>query len=175
MPRGRLIYPFTVELWQLDTAATEADPDGAGPLTSGYNEILREPVKVLGDPDDQGGESARVESGPLYVPAQIEPAMFERLNMMLSGESPVSRFGIVLHYEYLERNSLLDGDGKPLIRKSDRLASISNYITGALIEEIPNPPGLFVHEVQSRSFGLGTERNLVLISFEDRKKSVKSA
>ena len=42
--RGRLINPFAAELAQLDTAATAADPDGPGPLTSGYDADFQETV-----------------------------------------------------------------------------------------------------------------------------------
>jgi len=171
MPRGRLIFPFIVELYQLDTVATEADPDGAGPLTSGYNEFFREPIKILGDPADQVGESARVESGPIQVEAQIEPEMFERLEMMLSGQSPDTRFAVVAHYANLERNGLVLSDGTPSIKKGDRLSRILSCRTGELVEPVPNPPGLFVRQTQPRSFGLGTERNLLLIEFEERSQS----
>ncbi len=174
--RGRLVFPFLVELAQLDTAATELDPDGAGPLTSGYHEHFREPLQVLADPTDQTGVSARVESGPIQVRAQIEPAMFERLQMMLGGESPDSRFAIIVHYRELESKSLIDSvTGKPLIRKNDRLVRILNCDTGALIESIPDPPGLFIRQVQSRGFGPGRTRNLLLIEFEERQQAVRAA
>lgn len=172
--RGRLVFPFLVELAQLDTLATEADPDAGGPLTSGYHEHFREPRMVLAVPGDQTGVSARVESGPIQFRAQIEPMMFERLQMLLGGESPDSRFAIVAHYQDLERNDLVDATtGKPLIRKNDRLVRILNCDTGALIETIPNPPGLFVRQVQSRGFGPGRTRNLLLIEFEEREQSAR--
>lgn len=172
--RGRLIFPFLVELAQLDTAATEADPDAGGALVSGYNEHFREPVKVLADPADQVGVSARQES-TIQVYAQIEPAMFEKLQAMLGGDSPESRFAIVCHFRDLENAGLVDGTtGKPLIYKGDRLAAI--YTTaGVLVETIPNPPGLFVHEVQSRGFGPGGARNLLLVNFEQRDTSTEGA
>lgn len=173
--RGRLVFPFLVELAQLDTAATEGDPDGAGPLTSGYDEDFREPVMVLAAPGDQTGASARVESGPIQFRAQIEPAMFERLEMLLGGESPDSRFAIVAHYRDLERLNLVDATtGKPLIRKNDRLVRILNCDSGDLIEEIPDPPGLFVRQVQSRGFGPGRTRNLLLIEFEEREQAARA-
>ena len=46
--RGRLINPFLAELAQLDMAATAADPDGAGPLTSGYDSDFKETAMVAG-------------------------------------------------------------------------------------------------------------------------------
>ena len=174
--RGRLVFPFLVELAQLDTAATEADPDGAGPLTSGYHEHFREPLMVLAAPTDQTGVSARVEATPIQFRAQIEPVQFERLEMMLGGDSPDSRFAIIAHYRDLENLNLIDSvTGKPLIRKNDRLVRILNCDTGALIEAIPDPPGLFVRQVQSRGFGPGRTRNILLIEFEEREQSVRAA
>lgn len=174
MPRGRLIFPFLVELAQLDTAATEADPDGAGPLTSGYDETFREPVSILAQPTDQVGELVREES-VITFPAQIEPAMFERLEMFLGGRSPLSRFGIIAHFRDLENANLVDvATGKPKIQINDRLARILN-MKGELVEVIPNPPGLFVHQVQSLGFGFVDTRNLLLIAFEDRKQSILGA
>lgn len=176
MPRGRLIFPFLIGLRQLDTAATAADPDGAGELTSGYDEIFREPERVLSDPDDQIGESARVEAAEIQFPVQIEPAQFERLEMMIGGESSNSRFAVITHFAELERLGLVEAaTGRPTIRKGDRLQAIYNVRTGARIETIPNPPGLFIVQVQSRGFGLGPERNLLLLSFEDRETSSRSA
>ena len=173
--RGRLIFPFLVEIAQLDTAATAADPDAGGPLTSGYDPIFRAPVKVLAAPTDQLGADSRVESGPITVRAQIEPAQFEALEMMLSGDSPNSRFAIVLHYRDLEAAGLVDPTtGRPLIRKRDRLVRILTT-KGVPVETIPNPPGLFCTQVQSTGFGPGGSRNLLLLVFEDREQSIRSA
>ncbi len=150
----------------------EADPDGAGPLTSGYDETFREPVSVLAQPIDQVGEVVREES-IITFPAQIEPAMFERLEMFLGGQSPVSKFAIVTHYHDLETADLVDATtGQPKIQTNDRLSRIFDC-NGDLVETIPDPPGLFVHQVQSRGFGPVTTRNLLFIAFEDRKQSVR--
>ncbi len=172
--RGRLIFPFLVELAQLDTTATAADPDGAGPLVSGYDPDFRSTVKVLAVPTDQVGVDSRKESGPISIRAQIEPQQFEALEQMLSGESPNSRFQVVAHYKDLEAVGLVGADGRPLIFKRDRLTRILTT-KGVLVEDIPNPPGLFVTEVQSRGFGPGGARNLLLLVFEEREQSLRSA
>ena len=50
--RGRLIFPFLAELRRLDTAAmASTDPDGAGPLTGGFDPDFKEPVLVDRDGD----------------------------------------------------------------------------------------------------------------------------
>lgn len=175
MSRGRLIFPFLCDLARLDTAATAADPDAGGALTSGYDPDFREPLKRRLDVDEQATTSTRVESAVVQIRAQIEPDMFETLEMMLSGQSPQSRFRIVLHYRDLERASLIDAvTGRPQIRKNDRLVAIRK-LNNALIETIPNPPGLFIDEVQSRGFGPGGARNLLLLQFASRDTSVRAA
>lgn len=176
--RGRLIFPFLVELAPLDTAATEStDPDGAGPLTSGYDAMFRAPVKVLAESDDQVGVKARIEGALVQLPAQIEPDQMEQLAMMLSGESPSSnRFRVVCHYNDLEDAGLVNVDGTPAIRKRDRLTRILD-LDGNLVETIPNPPGLFIEQVMSRGWGLGgavPTRNLLFVDFTDRAVSVAS-
>lgn len=177
--RGRLIFPFLVELAPLDTAATEStDPDGAGPLTGGYDVLFREPVKVRADSDDQFGVKARVEGASIQLPAQIEPDQFELLQMMLSGESPASgRFSVVLHFSDLEDAGLVNADGTPAIKKRDRLTRILS-IAGDLVEAIAYPPGLYVEQVLSRGWGLGgavPTRNLCFVDFAGRSQSVTSA
>lgn len=174
MPRGRLVFPFLIDLAQLDTSASAADPDGAGPLTSGYDEDFREPEIVPPGSGSARGEVVREES-ILQVSAQIEPDTMDQLRMMASGNSPDSEMKLALHFRELERKGLLDADGRPTIRVNDRLDAIRNKRTGDIIERIPNPPGLFVIEVQSRSFGLGTHRNLCVLTLEDRETSTTGA
>lgn len=171
--RGRLIFPFVVELAQLDTAATGADVVVGGQPTPGYDPVFRTPLKVLEEPGDQVGVSTRVET-LVQVRAQIEPAMFEMMEMMISGESPSSRMAIVLHFRDLERANLVDSTGAAMIYKRDRLARILTT-RGQLVREIPNPPGLYISQVQDSGFGPGGHRNLLLVTFEERDQSMRGA
>ena len=169
MSRGRLIFPFLACIGQLDTVATEADPDGAGPLTSGYDPDFREPVRVplVGS---QVGSAARRELDPIYVPIQIEDEAWEALSAMRTGDSPRTLLRVVMHFADLERLGYVDsttGDAK-VPRKADRLISIHNYSTRALVQMMPGG-GLFCTEAQPRSHGLGSlRRNLLLVVFENR-------
>ncbi len=178
MASGRLIYPFLIELAPLDTLATQADPDGAGPLTSGYDDDFREPVMVSQGVADQTGTSARVEGTPIQVKAQIVPDQFEQLQAMISGQSPESNaFRVILHYKDLAALGLVDASGKPTINKSDRLTRILD-LKGNLVETIPDPPGLYVHQIMSRGWGLGgsnPSRNLLFVDFQERAQSVASS
>lgn len=177
MPRGRLIFPFMVDIAQLDTAATAADPDGVGPETSGYDPDFREPI-VLVPSDDSStvGDEIRVET-VVQLLAQIEPEEQDKLVMMVTGRSPSSRRSLVFHFEDLERVGMVDlVTGQPKIHApGDRLAAIRHPRTGELIEEIPRSPGLFATEVRSIGFGLGPSRNLLLVVFQERATSVERA
>jgi hypothetical protein len=165
-----------VELAQLDTAATAADPDAGGPLTSGYDDDFGEVVVVPPVSGSARGDSARAET-VVSLPAQIEPATAEELQMLATGRSPYSLLRLVFHYHDLESAGLVEAaTGRPLLRVNDRLQAIRDYKTDALIEEFPNPPGLFATQVQSRSFGLASlKRNLLLVTFQSRQLSDRGA
>lgn len=176
MPRGRLIFPFTVRLAQLDTEATAADPDGAGPLTSGYDDDFREPVRVTQSTTDPAGDlkgiANRVEKF-VDVRAQIETEVFEQLQQVIGGASPGSRFVIVLHYKDLEDSDMIGEDGQATIRHNDRLDRIIDGCENEFV--FRNPPGLFVTQVMPGGFGLGPNRNLLIVTFEERDQGVASA
>ena len=175
MARGRLIFPFIVDIAQLDTAATAADPDGAGPATSGFDPWFREPIVV--EPTDDtsdAGDPVRVET-TVQLLAQIEPEEMDRVEMMVTGRAPAWRLTAIFHYADLEAVGMVDATtGRPLLRSpGDRLAAIRHKDTKALIEEIPRVPGLYAKEVRSIGFGLGTSRNLLLVVFEERAISTE--
>ena len=160
------------DIERLDTAATAADPDGAGPLESGYDDDFREPV-IVPPPSGSGRGTLVREESLVNLPVQVEPVVMEQLEMLATGRSPTSMIRLVFHYRDLEVAGLVEAaTGRPLLRINDRLAAIRDYRTNALIEAIPNPPGLFATQVQSRSFGLsGLRRNLLLMTFEERQLS----
>jgi hypothetical protein len=165
--RGRLIFPFVAEFYQLDTAATAASPTGTS-LVSGFDPDFRTPLKVVQSSTDQIGITTRVESGPVLIPVQIEPAMLDKLQMMTSGESPESRVSMIAHYRDLESLGLVDSDGRPTIRKRDRLARILT-VRNELVEVLN--PALYVVECQNRGYGFGESRNLLMIMLEQRDRS----
>ena len=176
MTRGRLIFPFLAELYRLDTRATATtDPDGAGPLTGGYDPDFKEPVLV--DRDGDGiGERIREEHDPVRVLCQVEPDAFEAMRMMASGNVPKSSIELVFHFADLERLDLVDAaTGDALVRPGDRLAAIRD-VEGTLIQSIRTPPGLYVTEARPTGFGLGRarpSRNLLMVSFSDRQTGAR--
>jgi len=164
--RGRLLQVFAAELARLDTAATAADPDGPGPLTSGYDADFQETVLVpSGGPR---GRDARREKPLIRVPCQIEVQSFGELAELTTGNSPRSHLVLVFHFADLEQLGLVDPTtGDALLRVGDRLVAIRERRTGALIQAVRTPPGLYLTEPQPQ-FGLGGRRTLLLATFGER-------
>ncbi len=173
MPRGRLIFPFVVELAQLDTVAMARDPDGPGEKTSGYDLDFREPVIIAKDADDVKGDALR-EERCTRVRCQIEDDVFDAVRQVLGGTSPDSQIRLVIHFSELEERNLLDDNGRPMIRLHDRLSAIYDCDEN-LIERIPDPPGLFVNDVTPAGFGLGRQRNLLIVGLKERELGVQGS
>jgi len=164
--RGRLIQVFAAEIARLDFVAIAADPDGPGPLTSGYDADFQETVLL---PTANGpGVDARREQPSIRIPCQVEVQAFGELQEVLTGNSPRAQFVLVFHFHDLERMGLVDPTtGDALLRVGDRLVAIRDYYTGALVQTIRTPPGLYLTEAQPE-FGLGQRRNLLLATFNER-------
>jgi len=173
VPRGRLIFPFLIELAQLDTEAMAADPDGDGPQTSGYDLDFREPVIITQSVDDVTGDPLRLERCTTFK-CQIEDKEMEALRQVLGGTSPDSAITLVMHFKDLEKVGLVDDNGRATIRKNDRLAKIFNK-KGKLIMVVPDPPGLYVTSATDAGFGIGPFRNLLIVKFDEREQGVQSS
>ena len=171
--RGKLIHPFLVRIAPLDIATTAADPDGAGPLQSGYDKYTKEPVRAPNG--TQRGAPGRKEKEPVDLLAQVEDAAWEALTMMRTGNSARTELTIVIHFPELEARGFVSSTtGAALVPKvGDRLVSIHDT-QGNLIQEVPNPPGLYCMQPQPRGYGLGGARNLLVCTFEDRATSTRS-
>lgn len=171
--RGRLINPFLAEIAQLDTVATAADPDGAGPLPSGYDADFKE--TVVSSAPAGARIDARREKPSIRVPCQVEVAAFEAMQQLAAGNSPNSRIVLVFHFRDLERMGLVHvATGEALLRVNDRLVAIHRK-DGDLVQAIRTPPGLYATEVQPQSFGIGLSRNLLLVTFHERDVATRGA
>ena len=179
--RGRLIFPFLIEIAQLDTdAMLNDDPDGdLGPATSGYDDDFNEPVNVYRteddgslDTDDTTGTVVRVEKC-FTVPAQIHPDAFNQMQQLFTGTNPNAEFECWLHFKDLEELGLVDEQtGLPLLQNTDRLVAIYDC-DQQLIQEIVNPPGLYATQVQPRGFSFGRSRNLLVVTFTEREQGTR--
>ena len=171
--RGRLIFPFVAELAPIDTDAMRDDPDGAGDLTSGYDNIFREPVKLPSSTGEGPGTTHRVEKATVKFPVQVETQNFDMLNMVPAGNIPGARFQLVFHFADLEAASYVDSNGEPMIRNNDRLVAIYT-MQSVLVQRFERIP-LYVTEVLPIGFGLhmgASTRNLLLVTFQDRETGV---
>lgn len=167
-----MINPFKVLLARIDTNATAADPDGAGPLVSGYDDVFREPIPNL------PGSSVRAvkEQAPILIPCQFEPEdTFEQLREQAAGNDPNTKIRVCFHFSDLEELDLVDAaTGRPKLQINDRLVSIHRYDDETLIQLMGVKEGFYCTAAEPRSFGLsGGERNLLLCTYESRDVSLK--
>ena len=166
MFRGRLIYPFTVQIARLDIAATAADPDGAGPLTTGLDPDFKE-IVVLPTADGVGA-AARAET-LIKLPGQfVSTSAFADLQAAATGNLASVEFQILFHFRDLESLGLVDAiTGSAKIKIGDRLNAIYDYSSGVLVQAVKNPPGAFITRAKP-IFGLQMRRNLLECTFKSR-------
>ncbi len=178
--RGALVWPMFVEIEQLDTDATRTtDPDGAGPLTTGYDDVFEEPVIVPADEESPDipaigsprGAEATIYGTAIRLEAQIEVDDYNLLRQFASGDVPNYELRCVIHYFELELLGMIGADGSATLRKSDRLRRIIAKDAVTVLLEVPYPPGLYLKHPQDRSFGLlGGTRNLFVAHFSSREQ-----
>lgn len=156
--RGRLLFPLVAEIEQLDTASTEGQ--------AGYDQVWRTPKVAY-----TGGERT---TGQKYSPAvkllaQLEPAQESTQQRGAGGDVPKSRQVLVFHAAHLEAAGLIDSDGRSMLRVNDRLLALWTK-ADILIKRYA--PVLYATEVADGGLGMGGQRNLVLITFEDRAQGI---
>ena len=168
--RGRLIFPFKAVIARLDTVETRIDPDGAGSLSSGYDDDFREPTLHT----ESGARVDDRKETLVEVPCQYEDRTFENLQMMPAGDSPTTNILLTMHFCDLERLGLVDPvTGVARIHKNDRLVEIMETCSGDRVQEYRNPPGVFVTQAVPAGLGIGLKRNLLLVTFQSREQSVR--
>ncbi len=173
MYRGRLIFPFLCEIASLDLVATAADPDGAGPLTSGYDPIFRETVILPSV--DRIGTSGRVEAATYKIPGQFSEGTnaFLQLMMAPTGNLSTIEFSLVFFFPDLERAGLVEAStGLAKIKVGDRLVAIYDKF-GNLSHKVPKVPGAYVSKAEPH-FGLNGGKNLLMVTFRGRDPGATS-
>ena len=165
--RGRLIFPFGIEIRRLDTAAITDSP--------GYDPTFREPK--LESTRDGLGRVGRKEMDPIILPGQFtSKSEFMQLQMTNNGDLGESKYTVLFHFRDIENAGLIEADtGLALIRVGDRMSAIYAWdvdgTPGALVQKIPNPPGLFVTGTDPR-YGLGRSRTLLPVTFVSRDQGM---
>ena len=169
--RGRLVDPFLCEISRIDTAATAAlDPDGAGPLTSGYDADFKEPTRTSNATAQGSGTVATVYKTAVRIRAQVEVGTFEKMQAFFTGNSPDIKMVLISHFKELERAAMVDANGRAMLRVGDRLDGIYT-LKGQLVQIMTTP--LFCVQPEGTSYGIGLHRNLLALYFEARSKAVQ--
>lgn len=166
MPRGRLIKPLWAEIARLDTAATAQ--------AGGYDPDFRT-TKV----SYPGGvrTSSRVELPPVQVLAQVEMATWEQQQQQAAGNQPDSRLTLAIHYRELEKRGLIDPTTREaLFRVNDRLVRLLTRWSKRVVQTVRVPAGgLYATQVAPGGLGLGGDRNLLIVTFDERAQGLTSA
>lgn len=156
--RGRLIFPFLVEMFQLDLQ----DMGEGASLDPDYEEPILVPT------EDGKGEPDRREMPAIRIPGQIEPDSFNRQTMRELGDTKAGVFAVTFHFQDLEQRRLVDMEtGIAMIRPGDRMGAVYD-MGGTLVQQFPDPPGMYVTEATPTGFGLGGKRNLLLVRLQSR-------
>ena len=173
MYRGRLIFPFLCEIAALDLPGTAADPDGAGPLTSGYDPDFREPIIL--HTSDRIGQSARKEETTYKIRGQFSDGTNAFLQLLAAptGNLASTEFSIVFHFSDLEAAGLVEtATGLAKIKVGDRLVAIYDRF-GNLSHKVPAVPGAYVTKAEPH-FGLNGGKNLLMVTFKGRDPGATS-
>lgn len=172
--RGRLINPFMAVIARFDRNATrDESPDDAAELPSGFDDVFKEPIVITAT--DGTRDEVRKER-LIYVPCQVEDHAFMAQRMTLAGNNADSRLNLVFHFRDLERLKLVDPEtGTARITPNDRLVEIRSYCCKRLVQRIPNPPGLYATQALPSSFTLGGQRNLLVVTFQERERTATVA
>lgn len=163
---GRLLFPVLTDIYRLDTTGMLADPDGAGPLSSGVDGY-GEPILVA-SPDD-AGTYRRLEMAPVRLPVQMATEAYDRQHMMATGDVREGKVSLTFHFRDLEAAHLVDPTTqRPLLKSGDRIGAVYD-LDGNLLQAFPAPPGLYIVEASAR-FGLRGKRNLLIATCMSRKQ-----
>ena len=167
--RVPLLSPVQLVISRLDLQNTRrVDPDGAGPLTSGYDADLREP-HVYTDPARETRVDARRYLPAIRVPCQVEVKDFEQVRQRFGGDAPVTQMTFVLHVMDLRRlgywltDTQCERGGGPALKTNDRIDRIER--TGRPGEVVyPLKEKLFIYELEPGSWGFGPSgQDLVIV------------
>ncbi len=170
--RGSLINPGLVEIARIDPAATRA-LNPPGPATSGFDEDFKEPEIAAPEEGEQLGELQTQLQEPIMLPAQQEVDTFEDQSQVLLGSAPSTVIVLVFHFRDLEEAGLVNADGTPKLNVGDRLLAMYTA-RGVLVQQFKDPPGVYARMVLPYGVGIGGERNLLRIRFEEAERGPKS-
>lgn len=156
--RVPLLFPSLLVVARLDIAGTaRVDPDGAGPVTEGYDPDLREPIAYT---DAAGSRATTVRyMPPVQIPCQVEIKTFEELRQVFQGDAPVTTMVFVLHNSDLVRMGLLKYSmgcsigGNLSLKTNDKITSV--LCKRKRISNIDMKEDLYIYRIDPGSWGMG--------------------
>lgn len=157
-----LVFPKKVQLARLNSAASSA--------VGAYDNRTRE-RRIVNANDGSPRTNAVVYTNvSTLLDAQIETAKHEEQNNTAHGNVPTSTRTAIFNTSDLIDVGLIDvTTHRIMLQANDKLVSIHDYDTEALIELIRDPPGLQVRMAEYIGFGFGSgPANLVRIVFESK-------
>jgi hypothetical protein len=137
---------------RLDVASTDTfEPYGL--LTSGYDDDFKEPIIF----NDSGTRtSATQELASVNIPCQVETITTEELDQSGPGNTPSSFIQLVFHRTDLKALGLVDNSQNILLKVNDRVSAIKSYAFPDVTTHDFKGDGLYIVELNPRSFGFGT-------------------
>jgi hypothetical protein len=142
---------------RLDIPATaRVDPDGAGPITDGYDPDLREPIAYT-DADGSRAVTTRYRQ-PVQIPCQVEIKSFEELRQVFQGDAPITTMVFVLHNKDLVRLGLLKCDSgcndvSLKLKTNDRIDGV--LCKRRRVPNIDLKEELYIYRIDPGSWGMG--------------------
>lgn len=165
--RGRLLNPIIAVIRRLDTTTTES--------TSGYDSRFRSVKTSYPAGPEKERVRARVELPEIRLKCQVEVFDVDKMQQGPAGNVSQHRMILVFHFKDLEAANLVDATGKALLHVTDRLAELRNNKCGQGLIRAFNDPQLFATESRGQAYGFGYQRNLLLVTFEDRPQGLPRA
>lgn len=155
--RARLIMRFLISVRQLDRDAQRLEQDLD----------FREPLPT------PSGQPIRRELAGVLIPCQIEPDQNTRIDPGSGGLALEQRMTFNVLRRDLLRLGLIDEglSGTALLGLDDRVEALFTK-RNDLIQEFPDPPGMYITRVVPRGFGISIrspKADLISLVCEERK------
>ena len=168
---SRLHHRFWIEFAQLDAISTRADdPDGAGPLTGGFDDDFGE-LLVFTTPAG-ARQSTRQDKPSVFVPCNIASEKWEVLQQLMAGNSPDTSLQVIASRYVLQQMLLINPDnGECLIRVNDRALSVRDRCRNTVMQ-FRQP--FYVTQVRP-TFGIAETPDLIVFTLEDRENFPRGA
>jgi hypothetical protein len=168
--RVPLLYPSLVVISRLDIQSTRrVDPDGAGPITGGYDPDLREPYVYSAGTEDAVKTDTRRYLPAIRVPCQVEVKDFEEVRQKFGGDAPVTQMTFVLHVKDLRRlgywltDAQCERGGGPSLKTNDRIDRVETMRQPGVVA-YPLKEPLYIYELEPGSWGMGPSgQDLVIV------------